>query len=835
MRIKPAWIDHSLKSCGVLLGGLLMAGWANVEAIASPVAQESQCDIETVGPTIACRASDPNRPVLSSNVLLSPTALQGRIELLTALFEATSTLPNEIHHVYVWTEMATQINQWAMSYGLGPLDDNHPLVLKLDQLDAAATDVSSARHQVELLVAIATARTTVGQDGNAVDDLAIATEAVNSLSASGQKALLLNAIASAYIGLDRPTEAAEHLASATVIAAQIEDQWWKPQILSSIAASYIALGDRVQAVDVLHRTIGVIHSMPSSPAKMLRWDDVIDLATQLDDERMTMGILQTVLEAQDDFAQTNAADPLVAIAAAAGELKDSYGGSRGASALLVSIVEMVGITDNPFSQLEVVEAIASAMEARSYPDEDHELLLMAAQSVDRIDDDWNRARALVAIATAYAQMGDSQQAVDHLSTALAIIGPAEGDRLPRELTGELGDELAGAEGAEGAEGFFDAQFARNLLIINQLETLQAIATAAGALQDPQSAATVLEATVDIATAVFTDAQEGLDLVVWTDVAKQYAQQGQEQRAIGLLEEAFPMAQQLLEQRIYSEGPFIVIQWIASAYIEMGQPEKAAAVLRDAIASTQRIQNERERFGALNGLVRLHGDLGAVELARDGLELAIVQTSFSEAYPGNAPILFRHIAEAYGRLGDRHAMDQALRQSLDVSQTRLTQARVTLNNTMEAATLYRQFDQADDAIHLLDAAHELVHAEFKGDPLAALDDNQRADYLFHLERLVVDYDAVGHASKAMDVMMEAIAVIDAMDEPLITSMSPQPPHSKRNSLDEWIELMGRLTDDETRLESLAAILPTVMSLAEDRDKGNSLTLMVQAAMMLNSES
>ncbi|MEM9216431.1 MAG: hypothetical protein AAGD25_19050 [Cyanobacteria bacterium P01_F01_bin.150] len=796
----------ALGALGAILGSIIIPGFGSPSALANPLDETSQGIIAL--PHTPDRVSEEAR-------------LHGSLELLMAILQETSTLTEETDRVRVWQAIATQIKPLATSYSLDSIDDRHPLTDLSQQLEQAIADIDSPRRKADMRVTLASVRAAMGHEGEAIDDLAIATQTASAINTPGSKAKVLIAIATAYIKLDRRTQATEVLQPTLALAAQVNDVWAKPQILHDIAAAHIALGNHAKAADILDLTVNAINVMEPSPAKSIRWEEVVKLSQQFRTDALTIRILDAVLRSQQDFGQTNASDAFVTIATAAGELQNS----NRAAELLVSIVTMVSVTDNPFTQLRLLEAIAPAVGKLSNPEDAAVVLTMATQAVEHIDDVWNQAKALVAIATAYEQLGDSQQAADHLSEALTTINIPYGQLIAEAL----------AEGEEFDE-FFDADAVRNLYIGNQLETLTIIATTAVDLQDTLQAAALLETVVEVGTRSLVDFQYGVELIVWTEVAKHYGQIGHGQRANRLLDQAVSIAQQLLARELEtasgvdSEGPFIAMQLIAEAYIDVGHPQQAAVLLREAIAQTEQLSNERERFAALRGLVKLHGDLGDVALAQQGLALATTQNSFSAAYPNNAILVFRDISKTYGQLDDLQGMDTSLQQSLAISQASASaQNRQLARDTLAVALIYRQFDQNRDATRLLDMAHRITQNNLMALPFTEL---KFADIL-QLQTLAKEYDALGHSQKAMEIMTGAIAIIDSIPED-VDSQSWQTQSSswerKSTQLEDWIVVASGLSDDATRFESLTAMLPIAVSLEKEWERARILISMVEAAVV-----
>lgn len=825
MNSKQDLIDRSLRTCGILLGCIVISALEASGAIANPVNPETGCSVEILettpeATTHGC-ASEQVRSVLST------AELDDRFQLLIAIVNETSNLSSESQKAQVWQEIATQIHQFADAHGLGTVDGQHPLAVTLNALEDRAISLTSPRSQADVWVAIAKARTTMGHGEQALEHLAIATEQSTKVSEPEQQIRILNAIANVYIALDRPSPARETLVEATVLTAYITDDWWTHQSLRQIAASYIALGDQTDAADMLHRILEVLQTMNPSPVKFLGRQDVIDLAQQLGDESLTIGILESLLATQDNFAP----ESLTAIAAATGDLSNS----QAASALLLSVIEKGIMTDDPFVQLAWIDAIATAAGQWSNLENAAPVLTRAAEATEDITDVWIKADAKVAIASAYDVLGDAKQATHHIEAALQTI-----ERPHRELNASV------IESAEVSGDFSNADFFRGAYIRHQVDTLTALIAAVGKFSETTPVDNLLEQAMDTALSTLAEHNLNVEQILWPDIAVIYAARGDDQRANYFLDQSLTLARQTAHQTTDSETELsaLSIQLVALAYMEIGQPLKAVDILNEAIAHTTTLTNEQDRFAALYILVETHKELGDLALAQPGLDLILAQPSFSEVYPSYAVTLLRQVAQAYGHLGDRQGTDRAIRQSLAVPQVSFDKAQA-IYNVLAAARIYHQFGHDDDAIRLLDVTHRMAQDEFFALPLSELEPPQRLEVLSILQVLAWEYDGVGYRQRVMDVVTEAIAIInaveesDAMEATAIPSSermaAPELPSSNGKDLSTLIGTIGRLTDDQTRIEALTMVLPNIATLAEGQDRTNNLTLMVRPTMMSEAEA
>jgi tetratricopeptide (TPR) repeat protein len=244
--------------------------------------------------------------------------------------------------------------------------------------------------------------------------------------------------------------------------------------------------------------------------------------------------------------------------------------------------------------------------------------------------------------------------------------------------------------------------------------LSAIAAAYGELNQPQTAAPLLEKAIDSADQIQDSYAKAS---VLSAIAAAYGELNQPQTAADLLEKAIDSADQI-QDSFYKAS---VLSAIAAAIGELNQPQTAAPLLEKAIDSADQMQDSFYKAIALSAIAAAIGELNQPQTAADLLEKAIDSADQMQDSSYKA-IALSAIAAAYGELNQPQTAADLLEKAID-SADQMQDSSYKASVLSAIAAAYGELNQPQTAADLLekaiDSADQIQDSFAKANALSAI--------------------------------------------------------------------------------------------------------------------
>ncbi|MBC7250860.1 MAG: CHAT domain-containing protein [Anaerolineae bacterium] len=455
----------------------------------------------------------------------------------------------------------------------------------------------------------------------------------------------------------------------------------------------------------------------------------------------------------------------------------------------------------PGKQAEAYWRIALAMWEQAGKRRDRlvgEALARALQAAEGIESDRYRAKALSAIAQAFAQVGDREGLARALQAAEGIESDwrrAEALSAIAQAFARVGDFDRAFQAVEGVES--DWYYA---------EALSAIAQAFAQVGDREGLARALQAAERIG--------DGLHRA-WalSAVAQAFAQVGETEQARQALARALQAAEWISDdwQRAWA------LSALAQAFAQVGETEQARQALTRALQAAEGIRAADDRAEALSAVAEALAQVGETEQACQALTRAL-QAAEGIRYTGDRARALSAIAQAFTQVGDRGWLARTLQAT-----ERIKSDWVRAEALSDLAQAFARAGETEQAHQALTRA--LQTAERIGDGLP------RAGALFALAQALAQVGETEQVRQALTRALQAAEGIRAADdraEALSAIAQAFAQVGDREGLARALQAAERIGDAENRAWALSAIAQAFAQVGETEEARQALARALQAA-------
>ncbi|NET35562.1 MAG: tetratricopeptide repeat protein [Cyanothece sp. SIO1E1] len=326
--------------------------------------------------------------------------------------------------------------------------------------------------------------------------------------------------------------------------------------------------------------------------------------------------------------------------------------------------------------------------------------------------------------------------------------------------------------------------------------LRAIVTASVELQHSETAAKLLEKSLESAQSIQDDRSKSEALRA---IAVTYGELKQPETAAKLIAQALDVAQTIQKDLPKSE----VLRAIATASGDLRQPETAAQLLAQALDAAQTIQNDWRKSEALRAIAMAFGELNQPETAAKFLEKAV---DAAQTIQGDGPKSesLSAIATAFGELKQPETAAKLLEKALDVAQT--------IRDDWEKSYALRAIAKAYEELKQPETA-----AKFLEKALDAAQTIQDGDKSYELRAIATASGKLKQPGTAAKLLAQALDAAQTLQED----------QQKSEVLRAIATAIGELKQPETAAKLLEQALDAAQTIEDDLRKSEALSTIATA--------